>query len=75
MYTSPTLGGPRPAASLDSIPAVSIATEDEMRERIRRKSRRKGLQVDDASLLAWLAVDISLAWGVYRNSLTVAKFF
>ena len=46
-----------------------------MRERIRRKSRRKGLQVDDASLLAWLAVDISLAWGVYRNSLTVAKFF
>ena len=51
MHTSPAPGGPRPAASLDSIPTVSIATVDEMRERIRRKSRRKGRQVDDASLL------------------------
>lgn len=50
MHTSPASSGPKPAASLDSIPAVFIATADEMRERIRRKSRHKGRQVDDASL-------------------------
>ena len=26
-------------------------------------------------LLAWLFVGIPLAWGIYRTSLTVAKFF
>ncbi|MGI9133935.1 MAG: MFS transporter small subunit, partial [Rhodoferax sp.] len=26
-------------------------------------------------LLAWAAVSLPLAWGVYRTSLTVAKFF
>ena len=51
MHISPAPGALRPAASLDAIPAVSIATADEMRERIRRKSRRKGRQADDASLL------------------------
>ena len=51
MHISPAPGGLRPATSLDAIPAVSIATADEMRERIRRKSRRKGRQADDASLL------------------------
>ena len=51
MQTFPAPGGPRPAVSLDSIPAVFIATEDELRERIRRKSKLKGRQVDESSLL------------------------
>jgi formate dehydrogenase len=35
---------------LDSTPAVLIATADEMRERIRRKSKLKGRQADDVSI-------------------------
>ena len=68
MHTSPAPGGPRPAASLDSIPAVSIATADEMRERIRRKSRRKGRQVDDASLLEVRAL---VGLGPHRRDLLI----
>jgi len=26
-------------------------------------------------VLAWLAVGLPIVWGVYRTSLTVAKFF
>ena len=51
MQTFPPRGGPRPAASLDSIPAVFVATADELRERIRRKSKLKGRQVDESSVL------------------------
>ena len=36
--------------SLDAVPAVAIATLDDMRERIRRKSRLKGRQVEELSL-------------------------
>ena len=32
------------------VKAVAVATVDEMRERIRRKSKLKGRQADDASL-------------------------
>ena len=35
---------------IDEVPAVAIATLDDMRERIRRKSRLKGRQADKASL-------------------------
>ena len=51
MQTFPAPGGSRPAASLDSIPAVFVATADELRERIRRRSKLKGRQVDESSLL------------------------
>ena len=68
MHTSPAPGGLRPAAPLDSIPAVSIATVDEMRERIRRKSRRKGRQVDDASLLE---VRVLVGLGPHRRDLLI----
>lgn len=39
-----------PSAPSSDIKAVAIATVDEMRERIRKKSRLKGRQADDASL-------------------------
>jgi len=39
-----------PLPALSSIPAVPIATLDQLRERIRRKSQLKGRQVDDVSL-------------------------
>ena len=68
MHTSPAPGGLRPAAPLDSIPAVSIATVDEMRERVRRKSRRKGRQVDDASLLE---VRVLVGLGPHRRDLLI----
>ena len=51
MHKSPTPGHPRLAASLDSIPVVSIATVDQLRDRIRRKSRLKGRQADEISLV------------------------
>ena len=50
MHTPPAPGGLRPIASLNSTPAVLIATADEMRERIRRKSKLKGRQADDVSI-------------------------
>ena len=68
MHTSPAPGRLRPAASLESIPAVSIVTADEMRERIRRKSRRKGRQVDDASLLEVRAL---VGLGPHRRDLLI----
>ena len=37
-------------SALSSISAVPLATVDQLRERIRRKSQLKGRQVDDASL-------------------------
>ncbi len=41
---------PASSASLDTVPAVAIATLDDMRERIRRKSRLKGRQADEQSV-------------------------
>ncbi len=38
------------SASLDTVPAVAMATLDDMRERIRRKSRLKGRQADEQSV-------------------------
>ncbi|CDS50883.1 tungsten-containing formate dehydrogenase beta subunit [Polaromonas sp. CG9_12] len=39
-----------PSLQISSFPAVTIATVDQLRERIRRKSQLKGRQADDASL-------------------------
>ena len=39
-----------PSSQISSVPAVTIATVDQLRERIRRKSKLKGRQADDASL-------------------------
>jgi NADH:ubiquinone oxidoreductase subunit F (NADH-binding)/NADH:ubiquinone oxidoreductase subunit E len=39
-----------PPRQISSLPAVTLATVDELRERIRRKARLKGRQADDASL-------------------------
>ena len=41
-----------PSSQISSLPAVAvtIATVDQLRERIRRKSKLKGRQADDASL-------------------------
>ena len=68
MHTLPTSGGHGPEASLNSIPAVFIATADEMRERICRKSRRKGRQVDEASLLEVRAL---VGLGPHRRDLLI----
>ncbi|ABM36144.1 NADH-ubiquinone oxidoreductase-F iron-sulfur binding region domain-containing protein [Polaromonas naphthalenivorans] len=39
-----------PSSQISSLPAVTIATVDQLRERIRRKSKLKGRQADDGSL-------------------------
>ena len=39
-----------PSADLNQVPAVTVATVEEMRARIRRKRQLKGRQADDASL-------------------------
>ena len=41
---------PAPAREINEIKAVAIATVDELRERIKRKSKLKGRQADDASI-------------------------
>ncbi|MFM9901938.1 MAG: NADH-ubiquinone oxidoreductase-F iron-sulfur binding region domain-containing protein [Polaromonas sp.] len=41
---------PAKASELNEIKAVAIATVDELRERIKRKSKLKGRQADDASI-------------------------
>ena len=68
MHTPPAPDGLRPGASLESTPTFSIATVDQMRERIRRKSRRKGRQVDDASLVEVRAL---VGLGPHRRELLV----
>ena len=41
---------PAKASELNEIKAVAIATVDELRERIKRKSKLKGRQADDVSI-------------------------
>ena len=57
--------------SIDEVPAVAIATLDDMRERIRRKSRLKGRQADEASLAEVRALLGEPPPGGYRRDLLI----
>ena len=56
---------------LDAVPAVAIATLDDMRERIRRKSRLKGRQVEELSLTEVRALIGAPPEGGHRRDLLI----
>lgn len=59
------------SASLDTVPAVAIATLDDMRERIRRKSRLKGRQADEQSVIEVRALIGEPPPGGHRRDLLI----
>jgi NADH:ubiquinone oxidoreductase subunit F (NADH-binding)/NADH:ubiquinone oxidoreductase subunit E len=59
------------SASLDTVPAVAIATLDDMRERIRRKSRLKGRQADEQSVAEVRALIGEPPGGSHRRDLLI----
>jgi formate dehydrogenase len=62
---------PALTARSDAVPAVAIATLDELRERIRRKSRLKGRQADEASLAEVRALIGEPPEGGHRRDLLI----
>lgn len=59
------------SASIDTVPAVAIATLDDMRERIRRKSRLKGRQADEQSVAEVRALIGEPPGGSHRRDLLI----
>ncbi|MDP1956320.1 MAG: NADH-ubiquinone oxidoreductase-F iron-sulfur binding region domain-containing protein [Polaromonas sp.] len=62
---------PALAAPLDAVPTVAIATLDDMRETIRRKSRLKGRQADGVSLAEVRALIGERPEGGHRRDLLI----
>ncbi|MDP3356912.1 MAG: NADH-ubiquinone oxidoreductase-F iron-sulfur binding region domain-containing protein [Polaromonas sp.] len=62
---------PALAAPLDAVPTVAIATLDDMRATIRRKSRLKGRQADEASLADVRALIGERPEGGHRRDLLI----
>jgi len=60
-----------PSSSLDTVPTVAIATLDDMRERIRRKSRLKGRQADEQSVAEVRALIGEPPGGGHRRDLLI----
>ncbi len=60
-----------PSAPLASVPAVAIATLDDLRERIRRKSKLKGRQADETSLAEVRALIGAAPEGGHRRDLLI----